>query len=272
VLFFKENKSHTIMKKYTLLLILFIGSSVFAQEKMNAYKYVVIPSRFDFQKVSDEYGINTLLKFKFQELGFTTYLDSEDIPRGLKTNLCAYITPNLKHSSTFFNTKISIEMLDCDENILFETREGKSKSKSYRVSNIEALRRALKSFNGYQLKFNPIIENVIEKEEIVVAQGNSNTVSKPVAVLPVNSSNLKFLYNGDQILFDTTNQLFYAEIKNVDTNELLGKVSKTSKSGIFHVFLDSKNGVGYYDETGNFIVEFLEEDGTVTLHRFQLLN
>lgn len=263
------------MKKYILLLTLFIGFAVSAQEKLNAYKYVVVPSRFDFQKEVDQYSLNTLLKLKFQQLGFETYLDSEEIPRELKTNTCAYIKLSLKHTSTLFSTKIVVEMLDCDAQKLFVTQEGKSKSKSYRVSNIEALRNALKSFNGYQLNFQPItaeeVVKVNEVEDVIIEKEITQNYDS-TTVLPKTKGDKNFLFGGNQILFNKTNQLFYAEIKTIRTNELLGKISKTSKKGIYHVLLGSKNGVGYYDETGNFIVEFLEVTGNVSLHRFQLLN
>jgi hypothetical protein len=263
------------MKKHILLLTLFIGFAVSAQEKLNAYKYVVVPSRFDFQKVSDEYGINTLLKYKFQQLGFEAFLDSEVLPQELKMNTCVYVKPRVNHKSTMIYTKISVEVLDCNDQMLFITQEGKSISKNYKVSNTEALRKALKSFGDYHLNFQPINEEEVEevdKTEDVVVEKEISQDLDTTTVLPKTKGDKNFLFDGNQILFDKTNQLFYAEIKTIRTNELLGKISKTSKKGIYHVLLGSKNGVGYYDETGNFIVEFLEVTGNVSLHRFQLLN
>lgn len=260
------------MRKFILLLTLCVGCTIVAQEKLNAYKYVVVPSRFDFQKDNDQYGLNTLLKYKFQQLGFKAYLDSEDLPRELKVNSCIYISPSVKHKSTMIYTKISVEILDCDKQVLYITQEGKSKSKSYRTSNIEALRNALKSFDGYKLNFKSTTKGTLPIEENQVVRNEIVKEDKPVVVLPSGSVNSKFLYKGTQFSFEKKNQLFYTEIKNSKTNEWSGKISKTSKKGIFHVFLNSKNGVGYYDETGNFIIEFLESDGNVSLHRFQLLN
>lgn len=249
------------MKKYILPIILFVVSHIFAQEKLNTYKYVVIPSQFEFQKEANQYGLNMLLKYKFQQLGFETYLDTDDLPKALKINSCTYIKPQLHHSSTFISTKISVSVVDCNQQVLFETQVGKSMSKSYKTSNNEALRIALKSFGDYRLQYTPITEEV-DIAEINVTVADLTTQSKVVS----------FLYNGAEVFFDATNKLYYAEIKNKISNDLIGKVSRTSKSGIFHVQLNSKKGVGYYDETGNFIVEILEDNGNVTLQKLQLMN
>jgi hypothetical protein len=250
------------MKKYILIITLFVGCHVFAQQKLNAYKYVVIPSQFQFQKEPNQYGLNMLLKYKFEQLGFETYIDSEEIPMELKTNMCSYITPKLKHASTLFSTKISVELLNCNNEVVFVTQEGKSKSKSYKGSNNEALRGALKSFNGYHLKYTP---NTVEEATVDLKED-------PIVTLPEKSMSADFLYQGEQVVFVKTNKLYVAELKNVTTSKLFGQISKTSKKGIYHVRLNSKLGIGYYDETGNFIVEILQDNGNVVLHRFQVLD
>ena len=65
--------------------------------------------------------------------------------------------------------------------------------------------------------------------------------------------------------------VFYAEITANTTNKVVGKISKTSKKGIYHVLLHGENCIGYYDETNSFIVEVLEENGNVILYKFHKL-
>lgn len=235
--------------------------NAFAQTQMNAYKHVIVPSQFEFQKTANQHGINMLLKYKFQQLGFETYLDSEVIPKELKTNTCFYLTPKLKHKSTAFYTKISVEISNCDGKILFTTQEGKSNSKSYKISNNVALRQALESFKDYRLNYQPI-----HKEEVVISNKQA----------PLEESNqvadTKFLYNTEFVSFVNDNELFYAEIKNNKSSKIIGTLSQSSKRGVFHVQLESKKGLGYYDETGSFIVEFVADNGQVILQKFQLLN
>lgn len=253
------------MKKYTLLLILFIGCNVFAQEKMNAYKYAVVPSQFDFQKEPNQYGINQLLKYKFQQLGFETYLDTDELPFALKKNTCTYITPTIIPNNGMFITRVTVEVKNCLNQNLFTTEEGNSNDKSYKTSYTIALREALSSFRGYRLNYQPI------PEEEVVVQKEYIKEDQPIVTSEKNA-NSKFLYNGTQFSLVKTNPLYHAEIKYTDLDKLIGTLSKTSKQGIYHVNLNTKRGLGYYDENGNFIMEFLEENGNVSLQKLQLLN
>ena len=132
------------MKKQLLLLTIFFCFSVFSQKELNGYKYVVIPSKFDFQKVENQYDVNMLLKYKFQQLGFETYCDTDDLPQVLRTNSCSYIVPSLIIESNMFKTTVKVELKDCNEKSLYITGEGSSNSKIYKVSYNEAIRGALK--------------------------------------------------------------------------------------------------------------------------------
>jgi len=143
------------MKKYFLLVVMFVGLTAVAQKELNAYKYIIIPSKFDFQKEKNEYGINLLLKYKFQQLGFESYLDTDDLPLELRTNTCLYASPVLHTNSNMFKTVVSIELFDCTKQSLYKTQEGSSKSKSFKISYNEAIRNALKSFQDYKLDYSP---------------------------------------------------------------------------------------------------------------------
>jgi len=160
------------MKKYILIFVLFLGVAVFAQKELNGYKYMVIPSKFDFQKEANQHGINMLLKYKFQQLGFETYLDTDDLPQELRTNTCLYVYPVLHTKSNMFKTIASVELFNCYNKSLFKTQEGESKSKNIKASYNEAVRKALKSFGDYKLVYEPV------KEEVVV---NNNGVSSSEA-------------------------------------------------------------------------------------------
>ena len=92
------------MKKYILIAVLFLGVTAFAQKELNGYKYIVIPTRFDFQKEANEHGINLLLKYKFQQLGFEAYLDTDELPEILRVNTCLYAYPVLHTKENMFKT------------------------------------------------------------------------------------------------------------------------------------------------------------------------
>lgn len=250
------------MRNIIQILILFISFSAVAQQELNAYKYVVVPSKYEFQKKANQYGVNMLLKYKFEQLGFETFLDTDELPKSLKTNTCAYIRPMLKHVSTLFSTKIIVEIHNCDNKPLFVTREGVSKSKNYKVSYNQALREALKSFGDYKLSYEPTM-NVEEEIEVMTVEAPKKEAVTYFA---------QYFYNENNYDFVKSESVFLSEISDSKTNAVIGKISKSSKSGIYHVILNNTVGIGYYDETGNFIVELLEKSGSVLLHKFQLIN
>lgn len=243
---------------------MFIGYSVSAQEAMNAYKYVIVPSQFEFQRKAHQYGVNELLKYKFQQLGFETYMDTENIPEHIMRDNCLVLKPVAKSNSGTFITRVSVEVKNCSNEVLFVTEEGKSNDKSYKRAFAIALRQALKSFNGYRLEYKP------KNNEVVVVE--QQPTQEPITAQPVKDNSSKFLFKGMQCSFIKTNPLYYAEIKNVESDQLIGTLSRSSKQGIYHVKLDAKIGLGYYDEAGSFIIEMLEDNGNVTLQKLQLLN
>lgn len=248
------------MKKSILLLSLFMLCNIFAQEKLNAYKYVVIPSQYEFQNEPNQYGINMLLKYKFQQLGFETFLKPDNIPEHVLELPCKYLTVHLDHKQSVFTTKILLKLVNCNAEVVFVTQEGRSRAKTFKTSNNEALRQSLLSFQGFRLNYQP-------KTEVKVAENVAPVVEEQDQKLVAS-----FLYNTVNVKFVKDNQLFYAEIVNVATSKVIGAISKSSKRGIYHVQLESKTGLGYYDETGSFIVEFVDANGQVALQKLQQLN
>jgi len=242
-----------MMKNYLFLLTVFFSFNVFGQKELDTYKYVVVPSRFDCQKTANEYGLNMLLKYKFQQLGFEVYLDTDDLPEKLRVNSCLYVVPNLISKSTMFKTTVKVELKDCAKKSLYLTKQGSSSAKNYKLSYNEATREALKSFNGYELSYTP-------KQEV-----NTTTVSE----LEIKNKITEYLLDSIKYKITILEGVFYAEIVENITNRVIGKISKTSKKGIYHVLLNGKNCIGYYDETNSFIVEFLHENGNIILHKFQ---
>lgn len=250
------------MKKYILALMLLVGFAAVAQEELNAYKYVVVPTKFDFQKKTDEHGINTLLKYKFQQLGFETYLDTEELPEELKEKGCSSISPVVVNKGGVFITKLVIEIKDCLSQVLFTTQEGKSKSKSYKISYHAALREALKSFDGYKLEYTPKKTSELENAQAVIHTAEVQNISNVT----------QFLHKGKQYKFMKVASVFHVEITDSSTGAIIGKISKSSKKGIYHVILNNINGIGYYDQAGNFNVEVIANNGSISVHRFQLVD
>lgn len=243
------------MKKYILLFILAFNLSAYSQEALNAYKYVIVPSQFEFQKKIDQYGINTLLKYKFQQLGFETFLDNEEIPMELKVNTCIYITPRLIDSSTMFTTKLTVEIKDCYGKVLFATKEGRSRSKSYEVAYKEALRSSLTYFGSYRLNYTPKNNTV---EDVAKLQDELKVKTTPIVV----SNTMRYTFNNQEFLFVKEGANF--SIKN--KSDVVGVcIASTLKNNIYHVTFKSQKGIGYFVENGNFMLEIIENNSVQLL-------
>ncbi len=163
------------MKKILLLIIIFLAFNSYSQHKLNSYEYVIIPAKFDFQKSPNQYGLNMLLKYKFQQIGFNTYLDNEDVPKQLLGDNCLVLTPTIVDESRMFSRNVLVEVRNCYNDVLFVTKIGTSRTKDFNKAYNEALRDALKSFRNYRLKFSGT--NSTSKESVGLQNVSKNTLN-----------------------------------------------------------------------------------------------
>lgn len=130
------------MKNLVLVAILCCSSFFgFAQEDINQYRYVVVPKQFEFQKEAGQYQLNGLTRFLFEKYGFEVYLEGE-VPDALMNNPCEGLKGVVKDESGMLTTKVKVVLTDCRNNVVFETKEGKTKEKDYSKSFNLAIREA----------------------------------------------------------------------------------------------------------------------------------
>ncbi|MBB2147876.1 hypothetical protein [Pedobacter gandavensis] len=135
------------MKRYVFILFLFFSFSGFAQT-INNYKYVVVPEKFPFLKTANLYGLNDLAKFLIEQKGFTPYFDNAELPADLANNKCKALNLEVIERKTMFTTNLTLLLKDCQGNILFKSKEGKSREKEYKASYNFALRDAFTSLDS----------------------------------------------------------------------------------------------------------------------------
>ncbi len=129
------NKSFSIS-----LFLMFSFSVLFAQQNINSYKYILVPKQFEFQRSADQYQLNSLTKFLFDKSGFTVMFTDENFPADLAANSCLGLKAKVNKDSGLFSTKMKVELLDCYNQVVFSTKEGRSKEKDYKTAYHEALR------------------------------------------------------------------------------------------------------------------------------------
>lgn len=140
------------MSKY-IIIVLFCMSSSFAQN-INQYKYVEVPQRFDFQKEANAFNVNVLTKMLLEKYGFITYMDDALKPADAANDICKEVLHvKVDEESTLFVRKLTVKLLDCQNNIVFTTKQGESSTKDLRVAYNQALRMAFESFDSLSYKY-----------------------------------------------------------------------------------------------------------------------
>lgn len=250
------------------LLIIFLFAfliTAFSQTNLNNYKYIIVPTQFEFQKNAGDYDLNNLTKFLFKKYGFSAILSNETYPEDLAKNRCLALTAQLQKQSSLFKSKMNVELVNCYNQVVFTTREASSKEKDYRKAYYEATRKTFESFNSINYKYSPKIE---EKNTSVSVVKTTNRNDIPVEINGIIKDKKK------EIIVKTTEEtntpkvveglnILYAQpIKNgfqlVDNT--LKKVYIIKITGVKDVFiLKDLNGI-LYKNNNSWIVEYYSDN------------
>lgn len=240
------------MKKI-LFIALFITTTSFAQKSINNYKYVIVPTKFDFVKGKDKYQTSSLTKFLFNKYGFTALLEDEKLPEDLVNNRCLALTGVVKDDSSLFTTKSIIELRDCYNKVVFTSQIGKSKEKEYKKAYHEAIRNAFKSVQALKYKYIPSKEVAVVKEEVTIPVVSaveivkSKTIEVKEESTPKNALYAQPLANGFQLV-------------NIKL-EVVFQILKTNVKDVF--VIKDKNGI-LYKNGSSWFAEYYENETKVT--------
>lgn len=242
-----------MIKKTVYTFIFFMSISLFSQkEKLNNYKYIIVPEKFDFAKSADQYQTSSLTKFLLKKQGFTAFLSNENFPNDLTSNRCLALTANVKEDSGLFNTKTFVEFTDCYKKVVYTTQIGKTKEKEYRRAYHESIRGAFKSLSDFTHSYTPdtktkkIIEDVVEDQKIKKDAVKVATPPKVVAT-PVIKKEIKKEVKKQKPVISNNSDVLYAQPKNngfqlINTKpEVVFVVLKTNTKNLF--IIKGKNGI-----------------------------
>ncbi len=270
------------MKKNIISLgVLFLFVAVtFAQNSLNAYKYIIVPDKFDDFKEADKYQLNSMTKFLFEKYGFQTLSENKAYPAEVMNNPCLAVTAKLNNASNMFTSKVNIDLMDCYNKVVFSSEVGKSKIKEYKPSFQEALRNSFISFKELEYSYNA--DMVVKAEQAVanpVKVTSPEVVAAPVkvennvvaaesvpvvAVIPAKpvitekpptenspkvQSSIAKSYKNKNISFmliDQNNQMVAyvksSNNKNYKNGEMIGTFTKTSLPNVYRVTWKNKDG------------------------------
>lgn len=263
-----------------LVLVYFINTYAVAQSNLNAYKYVTVTKKFDFQKTEDQYQLNSLTKFLFNKEGFISLFDVETKPQELINNACLNLVVKINNNSNMLTTKLNVELMNCKNEVVY-SGDGKSKIKEYKKAYHEAIRKALEPLKNINYKYNaqlisavtPIKEVIVEepatvKEEIPVevevevnetveeveaveavevVDVAEETVVKPTIVEPIH----KIDFHESDILYAQKTNNGYQLVDN--SPKVVFVLQKSSVVDLF--ILKDKNGI-VYKKNEKWLIEY----------------
>ena len=235
------------MKAYTFFIFTLLTVAGYSQNTINNYKYVIVPERFNFSKEDNQYGLNTTAKLLLEQKGFAAFFGNKELPLTVAANKCNALTAEVVQSSGLFTTKLTLLLKDCQGNIIFKSKEGKSREKEFPVSYDLALRDAFSSLNDVPYRYDSTMVTQAQ-------QAPATPVVQPSAPAPVSSAVAEItgtLYaqatpNGYQLI-DTTPKKVLALFKTsmqdyfiAETGASNGIVFKKNGEWFFEYYKDNK--------------------------------
>jgi len=136
------------MKAPALLILVLFTVTVHAQTNINNYKYVIVPEKFSFSKSENQYGLNSLVRDLLEEKGFTAFMSNAQLPQEVAANKCSSLMADVVEKKGIFVTNLTILLKDCQGNIIFKSKEGKSREKEFQAAYDGALRDAYTSLKA----------------------------------------------------------------------------------------------------------------------------
>jgi hypothetical protein len=143
-----------MLKKAALFAVLFFFVlPVVSQNELNAYKYIIIPKKYDFLKTENQYRLNSLTKHNFDKLGYMTLIQGEALPDEVKSNPCMAATADVVNESNAFTTKLKLTLSNCLGQIVFTSKQGTSKIKEFDKTYSDALEKCFVSVMELNYQF-----------------------------------------------------------------------------------------------------------------------
>lgn len=238
------------MKNFLVLVFVFLSITSFAQEK----KVIIISNKYEFQKEKNTYNINTMLKAILISNSYQVFFEDEELPMEIAQNKCNALTGVLIDNSNLLVRKIKFQIRDCQNNLLFETAEVKTKEKDIQNAYIEAIKMLSPELKKY--------DNTIIQEKEVIATSELVDVPKISEFKTYLNCKLKQTFGNPQAEVTDTNDnillslqktknpnVFIAVNTNViNTNKefVTGIFTKTGNKGVFEYYLNYEYMVEEY--------------------------
>lgn len=216
---------------------------------------IIISNKYEFQKEKNTYNINNMLKAILVSNNYQVFFEDEVLPVEIAQNKCKALAGVLVDNSNIFLTKMKFQIRDCQNNLLFETAEVKTREKDIQNAYIEAIGLLSPELKKYK----PVVTNA---KEVVVETKSTEVESVVSTEKPLVNEFKTFLNCSFEKSLDDTRDF---EIVGTEQNVLLflqrtktpnvfiaykegvnGIFTKTDNKGIFEYYIDGKYMVEEY--------------------------
>ncbi len=222
------------MKKILALLIALFSIISFAQKK----QIILISSKFDFQKEKNSYNINNMLKAILTSNNYEVYFDDAVLPIEIAQNRCNALTGVLVDNSNLFLTKVKLQIKDCQNNLLFETAEVKSREKNIQDGFIEVIKLLSPEIKKYKPAVFKNKDVVVPSSEIIATTNLKYQIIEIANGYAIMDATPKVVLQ----IYKTTNPSIFI----ADKFGIKGVFTKSGNKGIFEYYLNDKLMVEEY--------------------------
>lgn len=240
------------MKASAFLILILFTITTYSQNTINNYKYVLVPERFAFSKENNQYGLNFLAKALLEDKGFTSFMGDTDLPPQVVANKCNALIAEVVEKKGLFVTNLTLLLKDCQGNIIFKSKEGKSREKEYPTAYSAALRDAFLSLKEVPYQYDGTTFAQPQQTAVTPAMPSAAPAPAPTAsTSPAITETTGTLYaqatsNGYQLI-DTTPKkvltLFKTSMPDyfiAEDGVLNGVVFKKNEEWFFEYYKDNK--------------------------------
>ncbi len=211
------------MKKRLVIVMLFVTYFLSAQNSVNQYQYVIVPTKFKFLNEPDEFRLNTLTKLLLEKYGFKVYYNTDELPETVNDSRCNRLYVDVLSSGSLLKTKVQVTLKDCKNALVYKSDIGENRKNDLKVAYNQALREAFKSFEKLHYQYKPI-ENNEKNTTTIVNEPFKEENDLLSAVTTANGYNL--LDVNQKIIMrilKTSNPEIYTAIKGNVTGVLISK-------------------------------------------------
>lgn len=270
------------MFKSVLSLCFFFLMNLSLQAQLDSYKYIVVPKKFDGFKYENQFRTSTQIKFLFSQNGYKAIYEDQ-IPTDLAQDPCKAVRVLLIDDSSLLATKVRLGLQDCNGVVVYESEEGKSKSKEYEIAYREAINGAFHDLEELPYSYIPpeaVMKSLEAQKDVTPTQAESSDITdtKSSAAMEAVSSDASAVnpamkeaaISGTAVQIETSagEEIWYAQATDngyqlVDsTPKIRMKLVKTAQKDTFIATVDDQAMGMVYKKDGQWWHEYFKDGKT----------